>query len=117
MGYRSTYAGCKVSVDGVPLGESRFVVRACIEYDRLLTPKERALLAPSAQMKVILAVLGEAERGRQLGAGTVRVAVSGDPALERFFRTWSDESGTREPAGERATARRAHASRGLEARA
>lgn len=104
MGYRSTYAGCRVRVDGVPLGESRFVVRACIEYDRLLTHKERALLAPSAQMKVILAVLGEAERGRQLGAGRVRVAVSGDPALERFFRMWSDGSGAREGGDGRAAA-------------
>jgi hypothetical protein len=110
MGYRSTYAGCRVRVDG----ESRFVVRACVEYDGRLTPKERARLAPSAQMKVILAVLGEAERGRQFGAGTVRVAVSGDPALERFFRAWSGSAAALErPEGKAAA--RALPSRGVEA--
>jgi hypothetical protein len=104
MSFRSTYAGCSIRVDGLPIGASRFVVQASIAYDRRLNAKERARLAPGARMKLVLAVLGEAERARLIGVDNVRIAVLGDAALDRLFRSWSSRPGA-EPA--RAVAPRA----------
>jgi len=88
MGYQSTHPGYTVRVDGIGLGPSRFAIQATVQYESQLSPPERARFVPKAQLELLLAVVGEWERAVRLGARNVRVAVLGDGALDRFFRTW-----------------------------
>jgi hypothetical protein len=88
MGYQSTHPDYSVRVDGVPLGPSRFVIQAAVTYGSQLTASERASVRAKAQMEIVLAVLGEWDRGFRLGAKHVRIAVVGDRHLDRLFRTW-----------------------------
>jgi hypothetical protein len=88
MGYQSTHPEYSVRVDGVELGRTRFVIQATVTYGSELTPAERARVRPKAQIEVVLAVLGEWDRGIRLGAQNVRIAVLGDHHLDRLFRSW-----------------------------
>ena len=88
MGYRSKHPEYSVRVDGLPLGPSRFVIQAAVTYEPQLTGVERESVRPKAQMEIVLAVLGEWDRGFRLGAKNVRIAVVGDRHLDRLFRTW-----------------------------
>ena len=89
MGFNCTRQGYSVRVDGLLLGQSRFVIQAAIEYDAVLTDAERERLAPLAQLETLLAIEGEEARGLRLGVRDLRVGVVGDEALYRLFRTRS----------------------------
>lgn len=86
MGFQCERQGYTVRVDGLRLGDSGFVIQAAIEYDPLLPDDEKDRLAPIARLETLLAIEGETERGKRLGARTMRVGVVGDEALYRFFR-------------------------------
>ena len=87
MGFKCSRPGYSVRVDGLLLGRSRFVIQAAIEYDAVLTDAERDRLTPIAQLEALLAIEGQEERGHRLGARELRVAVVGDEALYRLFRS------------------------------
>jgi hypothetical protein len=89
MGFQSSRSGYTVRVDGLLLGATRFVVQAAVEYDESLSMAERDALAPRAQLELLLAIVGEEERGWRLGARSVHVGVLGDEPLYRVFRTRS----------------------------
>lgn len=100
MAYQSTHPEYSVRVDGLVLARTRFVIQAAVTYGSQLTPAERERVRPKAQIEVVLAVLGEWDRGIRLGAQTVRIAVLGDRHLDRLFRTWPhDVSGSKEMFG------------------
>jgi hypothetical protein len=88
MSYQATHPGYAVRVDGIPLGRTRFAIQATVAYEPQLTPPERRSFVSEAQLEILLAVVGEWERARRLGAQFVRIAVLGDRALDRFFRDW-----------------------------
>jgi hypothetical protein len=67
------------------VGDSRFVIEAALEYDAGLSDAQRERLTSMAQLELLLAIQGEEERGRLLGAEAVRVEVAGDEPLHRFF--------------------------------
>lgn len=92
MGYESAHGGYKVRVDGMTLGDTRFVIQAAVDYDVRLSEGERQRLTPEAQTELMLAIAGAWERGHRLGARDVRVAVIVDSQLERTFRAASGES-------------------------
>jgi hypothetical protein len=87
MGFECTRPGYSVSVHGLLLGGIQFVIHAAIEYDPLLPDGERERLAPLARLETLLAIEGQEERARRLGARDVRVGVVGDMALRRFYKT------------------------------
>ena len=87
MGFQSSRPGYVVRVDGLLLGESRFVIRAAVEYGEHLSQEERWSLSPLAQLELLLAIEGEKERAHRLGADVVHVGVIGDEPLYRYFRT------------------------------
>ena len=76
-----------VSVDGLLLGGFQFVIHAAIDYDPRLPKDARERLAPIARLETLLAIEGQEERARQLGARDVRVGVVGDTTLRRFYKT------------------------------
>lgn len=86
MGYRGARPGYTVSVEGLLLAGSHFVIHAAIDYDPLLRYEERELLAPQAQLEALLAIEGQEARARRLGVSDVHVGVVGDDGLRRFFR-------------------------------
>lgn len=92
MGYESAHDGYKVRVDGMTVGETRFVIQAAVDYDLRLSEAERKRLTPEAQTELMLAIAGAWERGHRLGARDVRVAVIVDSQLERMFRAASGEA-------------------------
>ena len=94
MGYQSTHPEYSVRVDGIPLGSSRFVIQAAVTYRSRLATAGRERVRPKAQLEVVLAVLGEWDRGFRLGVHNVRIAVVGDRHLDRLFRTWPHEMPT-----------------------
>jgi len=103
MAYQSTHPEYSVRVDSLELGRTRFVIQAAVTYGSALTAAERERVQPKAQIEVVLAVLGEWDRGIRLGAQSVRIAVLGDRHLDRLFRTWPhDVSGSREMFGREA---------------
>lgn len=67
------------------LGDSGFVIQAALEYSTELSDAQRERLTSMAQLELLLAIQGEEERGRLLGAEAVRVEVAGDEPLHRFF--------------------------------
>jgi len=91
MGFHSSRSGYTVRVDGLLLGETRFVIQGAVEYQAELSEAERDRLTPMAQLELMLAIEGERERGRRLGAETIRVGVVGDEPLYRLFRARSQE--------------------------
>ncbi|HEX5042346.1 MAG TPA: hypothetical protein VFV75_05545 [Candidatus Polarisedimenticolaceae bacterium] len=74
-----------VRVDRLMVGDSRFVIEAALEYRPELSDAQRERLTSMAQLELLLAIQGEEERGRLLGAEAVRVEVAGDEPLHRFF--------------------------------
>ena len=86
MGFRCTRPGYSVSVEGLLLAETRFVIQAAIDYDPLLPEDDRERLVPRARLEALLAIEGQEEHARRLGVREVRIGVVGDPALHRFFR-------------------------------
>jgi hypothetical protein len=56
-----------VRVEGMLLGDSRFVIRAEIAYAAHLSKEEWMRLSPMAQLELLLAIEGEEQRGRQVG--------------------------------------------------
>ena len=91
MGIQRTRPGYTVRAERRMLGDSRFVIQAALEYGAGLSEKERGRLSPMAQLELLLAIEGEEERGRLLGAEVVRVEVAGDEPLHRFFGGASEE--------------------------
>ena len=86
MGFRCTRPGYSVSVDGLLLAESRFVIQAAIDYDPLLPEDERERLVPRARLEALLAIEGQEARARRMGVEHAVVGVVGDDGLRRFFR-------------------------------
>lgn len=89
MGYQSARMGYTIRVDGLLLAGTRFVIQAAVEYAPNLSEAERESLVPRAQLELLLAIEGEEDRARRLGAKTVHVGVVGDEQLYRAFRTRS----------------------------
>jgi hypothetical protein len=75
-------------VDGLVLGQTRYAIQATVDYASQLTKRERERFVATAQLELLMAVLGEWERAVRLGARNVRIAVLGDGHLDRFFRNW-----------------------------
>lgn len=86
MGYRCARSGYDVRVDGVFLDRSRYAIHAVVRFAPDVTESERERLAPEAQIELLLAIVGESQRGRDRGARMVYVAVEGDRELAGFFR-------------------------------
>ena len=86
MGIQRSRPGYTVWVDRRMFGDARFVIEAALEYRAGLSDAQRERLTPMAQLELLLAIEGEEERGRLLGAEAVRVEVTGDEPLHRFFR-------------------------------
>ena len=74
-----------VRVDRHMVDDARFVIQAALEYSVGLSDAQRERLTSMAQLELLLAIEGEEERGRLLGAEAVRVEVAGDERLHRFF--------------------------------
>ena len=85
MGIQRSRPDYTVWVDRRRFGDSRFVIEAALEYRPGLTEAQRERLTPMAQLELLLAIQGEEERGRLLGAESVRVRVFGDERLQGFF--------------------------------
>ena len=85
MGIQRSRPDYTVWVDRRMFGDSRFVIEAALEYRAGLSAEQRERLTPMAQLELLLAIEGEEERGRLLGAEAVRVHVFGDERLHRFF--------------------------------
>jgi len=77
--------GYTVRVDRRMVGGSMFVIQAALEYRPELSEAQRERLIEMARLELLLAIEGEEERGRLLGAQAVRVEVAGDEPLRRFF--------------------------------
>lgn len=88
MGYQSIRPGYELSVDGIPLGRTHFVIRAAVSYQPQLAGPERQHVKNRAQMETLFAVFGECERATRIGARSVRVKIVGDGQLDRFFKRW-----------------------------
>ena len=85
MGMQRSRPHYMVRVDRQMVSDSRFVIQAALEYRGELSDAQRARLTPMARLELLLAIEGEEERGRLLGAEAVRVEVAGDESLHRFF--------------------------------
>ena len=85
MGMQRSRPHYMVRVDRQMVSDSRFVIQAALEYRGELSDAQRARVTPMAQLELLLAIEGEEERGRLLGAEAVRVEVAGDEPLHRFF--------------------------------
>ena len=95
MGMRRFRPGYTVRVGRRMSGDSRFVIEAALEYRADLSEAQRERLISIAQLELLLAIEGEEERGRLLGAEVVRVEVAGDEPLQRFFRGKSGPAKTK----------------------
>jgi hypothetical protein len=105
MGFQSTHPEYNVRVDGLRVGRTRFLIQAAITYGSQLTAAARERARRKAQIEVVLAVLGEWDRGIRLGAKEVRIAVVGDRHLDRLFRAWPHDVSTSAEAFGRDTSR------------
>lgn len=66
MGLHLARRGYSVRVDGMLRSDSRFVIRAEIEYAAHLSKEEWMRLSEMAQLELLLAIEGEEQRGRQV---------------------------------------------------
>lgn len=88
MSYQSIRPGYELNVDGLPLGQTQFVIHAALSYESQLAGTERERIKHKAQMEALFAIFGEWERATRIGIRSVRVRVMGDGQLDRFFRRW-----------------------------
>lgn len=84
MDHRYIRPGYCVKVDSLFLARTAFIIEASVRYDAALSDSERKRLSPRAQVDLLLAISGAAERGRRLGADSVTIAVGGDEPLARL---------------------------------
>lgn len=89
MAYQRTRSGYTFQVDGLMLGDSRFVIYAAVEYSPALSEEERRRLMPIVRLELLLAIEGEEERGRRQGAELIHVGVAGDEAFHDFIGGWT----------------------------
>ena len=90
MGYRCQRARYVVGVDGHFLDGTRYAIHAVVRYLPGVSESERASLAHEAQIELLLSIVGESERGRDLGARQLHVNIEGDRDLAGFFRAGSE---------------------------
>jgi len=78
----------ELSVDGLALGGTQFVIHAAVSYPTWSTEPERERVRHKAQMETLFAIFGEWERAMRIGVRSVRIRIKGDDQLDRFFRRW-----------------------------
>lgn len=76
-----------VTVESGFADATRWMVRGVLEYRTHLSSRAREHIEAEARLQLMIGIVRESRRGRDLGVRDVDILVEGDPETARFFRS------------------------------